>query len=162
MKLLKAQYVSPGEKGKRGFEDLDCYRLALDVMVNAHQVAKALPAHEKYDLSQQIRRASKSIAANIAEGYGRFHYLDCLRFYAMARGSLDETISHFITAFELAYIEKEYFEQVYDLCRQAERMLNGMMNYVRRQKAGAELYGKNYVSEEQAVYAADFEMLDGE
>ncbi len=54
MKLIKAEHSSPGEKGERGFEDLDCYKLALDVMVNAHQVAGALPPEEKYDLIQQI------------------------------------------------------------------------------------------------------------
>lgn len=56
MKLIRAKYTSSGEKGKRGFEDLDCYQLSLDVMVNAHQVADSLPAEEKYDLVQQMAK----------------------------------------------------------------------------------------------------------
>ena len=87
MELRKASYSSPGEPGKRGFEDLECFRLALDVIVNAQDFAKTLPADEKYDMASQIRRASKSITANIAEGYGRYHYLDSLKFYSNARGS---------------------------------------------------------------------------
>ena len=67
-------------------------------MVECHRVANVLPAREKYDLVSQIRRSSKSVMANIAEGYGRYHYLDSLRFYYIARGSLEETISHLITA----------------------------------------------------------------
>lgn len=136
-----------GEEGKRGFEDLKCYRLALDVMVNAHQLAKSLPADEKYDLVSQIRRSSKSVSANIAEGYGRYHYLDTLRFYSIARGSLNETLSHFIAAQTLGYIEEDYFEQVHQLTREAEKTLNGLMNYVRKQKNGIEQYGNKVIGE---------------
>ena len=159
MKLLKAEYSSPGEKGKRGFEDLDCYKLALDVMVNAHQVADVLPPIEKFDLIQQIRRASKSVPANIAEGYGRFHFLDTLRFYSIARGSLNETLSHFITAKLLVYIEQEYFKLVYDLSRRAEKTLNGMMNFVRRQRSGKDLYGDRKVKEDPSSYNSDHESI---
>ena len=53
-----------------------------------------------------MRRASVSIGLNIAEGYGRYHYLDCLRFYYhIARGSLDETLSGFIAGDDLAIHE---------------------------------------------------------
>jgi four helix bundle protein len=141
MELMKAKYSSSGEDGKKGFEDLDCYKLALDVMVNAHQLAKSLPADEKYDLVQQLRRSSKSVAANIAEGYGRFHYLDTLRFYTIARGSLNETLSHFITAQLLGYIDQAYLDELSKLVRETERTLNGLINYVRRLRKGNNLYG---------------------
>ena len=94
MELRKASYVSPGAAGKRGFEDLECFKLALDVIVNAHAFARALPADEKFDMVPQIRSASKSITANIAEGYGRYHYLDSLKFYSNAHGSLNEVKTH--------------------------------------------------------------------
>ncbi len=81
MELRKAVYSSPGEPGKRGFEDLECFKLALDVIVNAHAFAKTLPPEEKFDMAPQIRASAKSITANIAEGYGRYHYLDSLKFY---------------------------------------------------------------------------------
>ncbi|MCE7985724.1 MAG: four helix bundle protein [Caldilinea sp. CFX5] len=139
--LKKALYTSPGVKGTRGFEDLECYQLALDVMVNAHEMAKLLPAEEKYDLVSQVRKSSKSSPANIAEGYGRYHYLDSLKFYSNARGSLNETLSHFITAQLFGYIEQPYFEALYHLTKRAEKALNGYMNYVRTQRAGHELYG---------------------
>lgn len=152
---MKAKYSSSGEAGKKGFEDLDCYKLALDVIVNAHQVANALPSHEKYDLVQQLRRASKSVSANIAEGYGRFHYLDTLRFYSIARGSLNETLNHFITAQLLGYIGQIYLGKLSDLVRQAEKTLNGLMNYVRRQRKGNELYGERMVKDESVTYEYD-------
>ena len=136
LKVRRATYQSPGQAGKGGFEDLDAYKLAMDVMVNAHELARHLPAYEKHDLAEQIRRSSKSVLANIAEGYGRYHYLDSLRYYAIARGELNETLSHFIVAKALHYIEADYFNQIHALIRQTESALNGFMNYVRRQKAG--------------------------
>lgn len=133
---MKAEYQSPGEKGKRGFEDLECYRLALSLMVNSHELARTFPSEEKYDLVQQLRRASKSICANIAEGYGRYHYQDTLRFYSIARGSLNETLSHLIAAKALAYIGDEQYSELYRLCRDVERTLNGLMKFVREQQRG--------------------------
>jgi four helix bundle protein len=142
--------------GKQGFEDLQCYKLALDVMVNAHQLADKLPAKERYDLAQQMRRASKSVSANIAEGYGRFHYLDTLRFYSIARGSLNETLNHLITAKLLGYTSEEYYQQFYELVREAERTLNGLMRYVREQKRGSDLYTNNTLREQSAIYETEF------
>jgi four helix bundle protein len=115
-------------------------------------MAKSLPADEKFDLVQQIRRSSKSVTANIAEGYGRFHYLDTLKFYSNARGSLNETLSHVITAHALGYIDQEYFEKLYDLIRQAEKTLNGLMKYVRQNIAARDLYGRRGVKEESDQY----------
>ena len=140
MALRKATYGSPGEAGRRGFEDLECFKLALDVVVNAHDFARTLPEEEKFDMAPQIRRASKSITANIAEGYGRDHYLDSLKFYSNARGSLNEFLAHLINAQVLGYCEHAYFEAFYALIRQTEKALTGFMNYVRQQKAGEQVH----------------------
>lgn len=154
MELRKASYTSPGEPGKRGFEDLDCFKLALDVVVNAHDFARTLPADEKFDMVPQIRRASKSITANIAEGYGRYRYLDSLKFYSNARSSLNEVVAHLINARVLGYGEDKFFESFYSLIRQTEKTLNGFMNYVRQQKAGEDS-GSRTVREESAEYEFD-------
>jgi len=84
-------------------------------------------------MATQVRASAKSITANIAEGYGRYHYLDSLKFYSNARGSLNETLSHYINACVLNYIEQPHFEAHYNLMRQAEKALNGYMNFVRKQ-----------------------------
>jgi len=152
MEIRRAQYDSPGEPGKSGFEDLECFKLALDLVVNAHEFARRLPADEKYDTVRQVRRSSKSVTANIAEGYGRYHYLDSLKFYSNARGSLNETLGHFINGCVLEYIDQAYFAQLYDLTRRAEKALNGFMSYVRRQRAGHELYGDRAAREEPTEY----------
>lgn len=146
----KPLYESPGEKGKRGFEDLECYKLALEVMAQIHAFSKTLPPDEKYDLYAQIRRSSKGVTGNIAEAYGRYHYLDSLRFYSIARGELNETLARLIDAKVLNYIKQPDFESLYQLIRQAEQALNGFMSYVRRQRAGVQEYGDRTIHENQA------------
>jgi four helix bundle protein len=136
--------------------------LALDIVVNAHAFAQTLPPEEKYDLAPQLRRASKSICANIAEGYGRYHYLDSLKFFSNARGSLNETLSHFVNARVLEYIEQTYFEEVHDLIRHAERALNGYMSYVRKQRSGEETNGTRTIREEGIEYETDVDLLPTE
>lgn len=155
LQLVQANYTPSNGEGRSSFEDLQCYKLALDVMVNAHRVAATLPREEKMDLAQQLRRASKSVSANIAEGYGRFHFLDSLRFYSMARGSLNEVRNHVITAKLLGYIDESYYQQFADLTREAEKTLNGLMRYVRDQRRGADLYKDKAFREQVAPYETD-------
>jgi four helix bundle protein len=139
------------ERGQRGFEDLECYQLALQVMGEAYRVAKRLPPEEKYNLADQMRRAATSVVLNIAEGYGRYHYLDSLRFYYIARGSLNETLSGFIACDELRYTSDELSAQR-KLCHSALRSLNGYIRYVRKQKQGSQEYGERALREESPTY----------
>lgn len=153
------QMGKDGEVANRGFEDLKAWQLARRLMIECHKLAATLPAIERFDLAPQIRRSSKSVMANIAEGYGRYHYLDCLRFYHIARGSLTETINHSITAHDLSYLDDLRYQELYDLGREAERALNGYIAYIWRQQQGQTHYGTRLVAEERAVYEvtpADF------
>ena len=152
MSERKPLYESPGEKGKRGFEDLECYQLALEVMAKIHAFAKTLPADEKFDLYAQIRRSSKNVTGNIGEAYGRYHYLDSLHYYSIARGELNETLARLIDARVLAYINQVDFESLYKLIRQAEQTLNGYMNYVRRQRAGSQEFGDKKFRDDSVEY----------
>ena len=160
MSEKKPLYVSPGEPGKRGFEDLGCYQLALEVMEKIHAFSKTLPPDEKFDLYAQIRRSSKGVTGNIGKGYGRYHYLDSLHFYSIARGELNETLAHLIDARVLKYIDQPEFESLYKLIRQTEQALNGFMSYVRRQHAGAQEYSDKAIHEELAEYNAILEEDD--
>ncbi len=157
MSEKKPLYESPGERGKRGFEDLDCYQLALEVMAKVHVFSKTLPSDEKYDMYSQIRRSSKNVTGNIGEAYGRYHYLDSLHYYSIARGELLETLARLIDARVLNYIGQPEFESLYKLIRQAEQSLNGFMSYVRRQRAGAQEYGDKKIREDQVDYEVNLD-----
>ena len=156
MSERKPLYESPGEKGKRGFEDLECYQLAVEVMAKIHAFTKTLPSDEKFDMYAQIRRSSKNVTGNIGEAYGRYHYLDSLHYYSIARGELNETLARLIDARVLKYLNQTDFESLYKLIRQAEQTLNGYMSYVRRQRAGSQEYGDKKIHEDQAEYDVEF------
>jgi len=120
-----------------GFTDLKVYkksrvfRKAVAAMVKTH-----FPKEEEYRLKAQIINASRSITANIAEGYGRFYYQDTIRFCRIARGSLEESMEHLITAYDETYITSEElkeFKSKYDDCL---KLLNGYISYLKRTKKG--------------------------
>src|SRR5512143_2887972 len=137
---------------QRGFEDLECYQLALSVVREAYQVAQCLPPEEKYNLADQLRRAATSVTLNIAEGYGRYHDLDSLRFFYIARGSLNEVLSAFITCDKVGLLIGELPGQR-ELCHSALRALNGYIRYVRGQRQGHQEYGERMVREDGSIYS---------
>jgi len=147
------------ESEQRGFEDLECYKLALSVVRETYQVARRLPPEEKYNLADQMRRAAVSVTLNIAEGYGRYHYLDSLRFFYYARGSLNEVLSALITCDTIRLLTGELPRQR-ELCHSALRALNGYIRYVRGQRQGHLEYGERAVHENSPIYSVSPDEID--
>jgi four helix bundle protein len=95
-----------------------------------------------YGLTAQIRDAAVSVTANIAEGYGRYHYLENIQLCRIARGSLNEVLDHLYTAVDEGYISQETFDELYAQGREVERVLNGYINYLKRQLAKSQKKGE--------------------
>ncbi|MCC4211761.1 four helix bundle protein [Leeuwenhoekiella parthenopeia] len=116
----------------KSFEDLNCWKMARELRNDISRLLKTFPDHEKFELIAQMRRASRSVTHNIAEGYGRFHHKENIQFCRTSRGSLHELLDQFITAFDEGYIDQEvldkYKKQVYDCLA----VLNGYINYLKR------------------------------
>ena len=74
----------------RTFEDLEVYQVAREFRKVMYRVAKRVPEFEKFVLVGQVRRAAVSLTNTIAEGHGRYHYLEQIKFTLNARGSLEE------------------------------------------------------------------------
>lgn len=70
----------------KSFEDLHCWQVGRELRNDVKNLIKNFPSHEKYDLVSQMRRASRSVTHNIAEGYGRFHYQENIQFCRIAGG----------------------------------------------------------------------------
>jgi len=122
-----------------GFEDLKTWQKAHQLMLDVHQkLVPLLPRDEKFNLADQIRRSSKSIGANIAEGYGRYYYLDNVRFCYQARGSLDETIDHLRVARDLQYCPNDLYLDLRAQADEIRLMLNGYIGWIKEKKHGAE------------------------
>ena len=117
----------------RGFEDLECWKACRDLRrFVASEVVPQLPKEERYRLGDQLLRAARSTTANIAEGYGRFHYLDNAKFCSNARGSCCEVLDHLITATDEKFLSDELLARGRDFVGHAMRLLNGYMNYLKR------------------------------
>jgi four helix bundle protein len=87
------------------YKDLDIYKLAYKLAIDVHKMTMTLPKFEMYEQGSQVRRSSKSIKDNIAEGFGRRRYKDeFIRFLIFAHASCDEAIS------QLTMINELYFE----------------------------------------------------
>jgi four helix bundle protein len=84
------------------------HRLALDI----YGLSASFPKEELYGLTSQMRRSALSVSGNIAEAFGRFHYLDKNNFYFNARGSLEETRNYLIVSQDLGYTTPDAFRTV--------------------------------------------------
>jgi four helix bundle protein len=92
----------------QSYEDLDVYQRSLALVRPVHDMVKRVPAHEERDLVQQMRRASKSVPANIAEGFLKRRGAKDFKLYlAHALGSANEMLVHLRIAAELDYVPKE-------------------------------------------------------
>jgi len=98
----------------------------------ARQVVPALPRDERYRLGDHLLRAARSTTANIAEGYGRFHYLDNAKFCSDSRGSCWEVLDHLIAGNDESLISAELLGRRRELVAHAVKLLNGYMNYLKR------------------------------
>jgi len=139
---------------EQSFETLKVWQKAHAFMLEIHkQLLPLIPKEEKFGLTDQIRRFSKSIGANIAEGNGRFYYMDNVRFCYQARGSLDETLNHMKVALDLGYCSKELYDDLRNQAEEVRRMLNGYIAWLKTQKIGAKEPGANlYAREPQEDY----------
>jgi len=88
------------------FEDLEVWQIGKNIVMEVYQLTTHFPKEESFVLTSQIRRAALSVPANIAEGSGRYHYLDKAKFYLNARGSLYELKSHLLIVQELDYLSQ--------------------------------------------------------
>ena len=94
-------------------EDLEIYQIAYDLALKMHNLISDLPKSEQYGEGNQIKRSSKSIAANIVEGFGRKRYKkDFIKFLTYARASCDETIVHLNFIYDTGNIEKNIYEDL--------------------------------------------------
>jgi four helix bundle protein len=100
----------------------------MDVATECYSTTKAFPTSEMYGMTSQIRRASVSIAANIAEGYGRDNTGSYLQFLRIARGSLKELETHLILSERVGLMPRANAQALLSKADEIGRMLNALIN----------------------------------
>lgn len=142
---------SPSEKPFQTLEDLEFYQLAREFRKAMYAVVRRLPDFEKFGLASQMRRAALSLINNIAEGHGRYHFLDQLKFLLQARGSLKELIDDLNVCLDEKYLAIADVELLKQLGWRVHNVINGYGRYLRRRKAAE----KSELKESSPSYDAD-------
>jgi four helix bundle protein len=99
-------------ENKKSYQDLDIYKIAIDLAIEVHKISlEDLPKFEIYEEGSQIRRSSKSIGANIVEGFGRKHYKgEYIQFLTYALASCDETKYHLTIIHKTHSLEEKKYK----------------------------------------------------
>ncbi len=116
-------------KAIKQVEDLDVFRKAYKLSLELHEKSLGFPKHEQYHgIADQLRRASKGICANLAEGFGKQAYskAEFKRFIAMSIGSADEIRVWLSYSQDLGYLSKEESNQYREAYQTIAKMLSGL------------------------------------
>jgi four helix bundle protein len=116
------------------YRDLRIWKLAIELTVQCYALTREFPKHEMYGLTSQIRRSATSIAANIAEGYGRDSRGSYLQFLRISQGSLKELETHIIVATRLGFLEAS---SQTNLLRDADDIGRMLRSLIRKLESGA-------------------------
>lgn len=113
------------------FEEIQAWQKAKDVTLLIYHITANSNFAKDFGLKDQIRRASVSIMANIAEGHGRRTSIEFANFINIARGSTAEVQSHLHIARGLNYIDQKEFDEIYQTLTEISRMLLSLAQYLR-------------------------------
>ena len=114
----------------KSFRDLIAYQKAYQLSLELHKLTLNFPKLEQHELASQLRRASKSVAMNIAEGFGRKSYsslADFKRFMIVALGSNDEVRVALDYCKDLGYISQEQYTTYENACCEIGKILSTML-----------------------------------
>lgn len=113
------------------FEDLEVYQVAREFRKAIYRITRRLPEEEKFALANQIRRAAVSLTNNIAEGHGRFHFLEQIKFMLQARGSLEELLDDLNVCTDEKYLPAAEIEKLKPEGWRVHKLINGYIRFLR-------------------------------
>ena len=116
------------------FEELEVWKSSRILRNDIWKLTRQFPKEELYRLSDQLIRASRSVPANIAEGFGRFHFQENIQFCRQARGSLFEILEHLSCAFDIETINQEDYDNIRLQTLNCIKILNGYIAYLKKAK----------------------------
>ncbi|MEP6681668.1 MAG: four helix bundle protein [Parafilimonas sp.] len=115
----------------QNYKDLKVWEKAHLFTLQVYECTRAFPKEELYSLTNQLRRSSSSIPANIAEGCGKSSKPDFANFLNIALGSANESEYYLILSKDLSYLKEQIFQTLYNLINEVKGMLIALINKVR-------------------------------
>jgi four helix bundle protein len=119
----------------RPHHNLDVWKKAVDFVIEVYKATENFPKEERFGLTSQLRRASVSIPANIAEGAGRKSEKEFLNFLSIAQGSTSEVETELLIAFRLEYLDKNKYNSLLESLDDIGRMLTGFSNHLKKRSS---------------------------
>lgn len=111
----------------RDFDELEVWQKANEFLMKIYDVCESFPREERYHLRGQLIDSASSIGANIAEGFGRYHYQENIQFSRIARGSAAESKNHLIVAKKRRCITGDTFGSLVEDTRVVRLILNKLI-----------------------------------
>ena len=130
------------------YHDLIVWQKALDLTVCIYKITRSFPNSELYGLTSQIRRASVSVASNIAEGRGRLNPAEFRQFLGVAQGSIFELRTQLLVARKLGFISEESFDEADSVSNEISKMLRTFIQRLSIHKPVRGKIGTTLVSQE--------------
>lgn len=121
-------------KGVKDFRDMEVWQHCRSLRMDIEQTCGLLPKSEQWRLSDQMIRAARSVTANIAEGFGRYHYKESIQQFRMARGSLYELLDHLVVATDNNYLSEDQSRAYEQRVESGIKLLNGYVRYLKTRK----------------------------
>jgi four helix bundle protein len=115
----------------QNYQDLKVWQKSHQFVLAVYQLTNDFPKNEIFGLTSQMRRATVSISANLAEGCGKKSKLDIANFFQISLGSLHETEYYLLLGKDLNYISIEIFEKRNSEIREIKAMLISLIKKVR-------------------------------
>lgn len=119
----------------KNFKELEVWQKAVKLATETYAATRRLPPEERFGLTAQARRAAVSVAANIAEGWGRGSTREYIQFLLVARGSLMELETHLLIAHQLNFLAQGELEKLHGKIEDAGKMLNRLIQALRARQA---------------------------
>lgn len=117
------------------FCDLEVWKRSHLLTLEIYKITREFPKEELYGITSQIRRAASSVGANIAEGFGRYHFGDKIKFYYNARGSLSEVQNFLLLSKDLGYIEGIICNELFEKYNEVNKKINNLINSTENRKS---------------------------
>lgn len=114
------------------FYDLEVWKEAHRLSIEIYKISDEFPKKETYGISDQLRRSSTSVSANMAEGFGRYHFKDKIKFYYNARGSICEVQNFIFFAKDIGYLDRNLARKIFQDYEKLNKRLNNFIKSVQK------------------------------